>query len=302
MYRFMLPLSFSVWLIACGSEAPKVKRVQASQGSPSTQPPLGPDGMAKSQGTKANDKSPSPGTGGAPPPSGDAAIPSGPTTNALAAASGPLLFDLASAKPALSGASLRVTASLNPAINGIPASMTLANFSIKAPAATGMVLYRPVLVLMKADGKEEQLPIGNNINLKIPKGRSVPLAGISSSNFANIAAGNQIKVRFSALEPLADAVLDGIPNYRECKAPQNFQAMATALNPCMACHSGLIAYNFISEDMATACGQNLHLIDASLSSTGNAPNMQRPLQAGHPATSTTGYARALAAWRAGEGL
>lgn len=118
-------------------------------------------------------------------------------------------------------------------------------------------------------------------------------------SFENISAGATIKMRFSALEPLADALLDGIPNYRECKAPQNFTAVASALQPCKACHSGLFAYEFMEKDMATACGQNLKIIDATLSGNGVRPNI--PAGA-HQGVNAGPLNTAIGPWRTGEGL
>jgi hypothetical protein len=213
-------------------------------------------------------------------------------------AAGPVNFDLASAKPALTGAAFSATLTVNAAAGAAPASISLSNMAIKTPAATGFVLYRPVLVLMEGD-KETQFPIGTNINLKIPKGRTVPLAGLNAISFENVKAGASIKMRFSALEPLADALLDGIPNYRECKAPQNFTAVANALQPCKTCHSGLFAYDFMDKDMATACGQNLKIIDATLSSSGVRPNI--PAGA-HQGVNAGPVNTAIGPWRTGEGL
>jgi hypothetical protein len=118
-------------------------------------------------------------------------------------------------------------------------------------------------------------------------------------SFESIRAGATIKMRFSALEPLADALLDGIPNYRECKAPQNFTAVANALLPCKACHSGLFAYEFMEKDMATACGQNLKIIDATLNGNGVRPNIPG---GAHQGVNAGPVNTAIGPWRTGEGL
>lgn len=280
-------------LSSCAEEAPKVARSQ-----PTTAVSPGPQGATP--GTSADGKpvTGDPGTGTTS-PSGpvDNTIPAGPTTTVVTVAAGTMSFDLASAKPALTGATFTTTLTVNAAAGAAPASITFSNMAVKTPANTGFVLYRPVLVLMDG-GKETQYPIGTNINLKIPKGRTVPLAGLTTISFDNISAGASIKLRFSALEPLADALLDGIPNYRECKAPQNFQAVANALQPCKACHSGLFAYEFMDKDLATACGQNLKVIDPTLNG-GLRPNI--PAGA-HQGTNAGPVNTAIGPWRTGEGL
>ncbi len=278
---------------SCAEEAPKVARSQ-----PTTATGTAPTGSTP--GTSADAK---PGTGtpgnGATSPSMpvDNTIPAGPTTTAVTVAAGTMNFDLASAKPALAGASFTTNLTVNAAAGAAPASITFSNMAVKTPASTGFVLYRPVLVLMDG-GKETQYPIGQNINLKIPKGRTVPLAGLTTISFENISAGASIKLRFSALEPLADALLDGIPNYRECKAPQNFKAVADALQTCKSCHSGLFSYDFMDKDMATACGQNLKIIDPTLNG-GLRPNI--PAGA-HQGTNAGPVNTAIGPWRTGEGL
>jgi hypothetical protein len=281
-------------LSSCAEEAPKVARSQPPTSVSAGQQPTTEGNRA--DGTQdpasSNDKTP---TSTQP---GDDIIPAGPTTAAATVAAGAVTFDLATAKPALSGASLTANLALNAAAGAAPASITLSNISVKTPAGTGFVLYRPVLVLM--DGtKETQYPIGTNINLKIPKARTVPLAGVTTISFDNISAGASIKLRFSALEPLADALLDGIPNYRECKAPESFRAVATALQPCKACHSGLFAYEFMDKDIATACGQNLKILDASLNSNGVRPNI--PTGA-HQGVNAGPVNTAIGPWRTAEGL
>ncbi|HET9241323.1 MAG TPA: hypothetical protein VFO10_28920 [Oligoflexus sp.] len=278
---------------ACAEEAPKVSRSQ-----PTTAVGPGQQGNV-TPGTSADGKpSPgTPGTGATPATPVDGTIPAGPTTTAVTVAAGTMSFDLASAKPALTGASFTTNLTVNAAAGAAPASITFSNMAVKTPANTGFVLYRPVLVLMDG-GKETQYPIGQNINLKIPKGRTVPLAGLTTISFENISAGASIKLRFSALEPLADALLDGIPNYRECKSPQNFQNVATALQSCKSCHSGLFAYEFMDKDIATACGQNLKIIDPSLNG-GIRPNI--PAGA-HQGTNAGPVNTAIGPWRTGEGL
>ncbi|HYX34491.1 MAG TPA: hypothetical protein VE954_15410 [Oligoflexus sp.] len=281
-------------LSSCAEEAPKVARSQ-----PTTAVSSGQQGN-NSGGRADGSSSPASPTDGPSSPATpvDMTIPAGPTTTAVNVASGPMSFDLASAKPALTGATFSVTLAVNAAAGAAPASITFSNMSVKTPATTGFVLYRPVLVLMEG-GKETQYPIGTNINLKIPKGRTVPLAGLNAISFDNISPGASIKMRFSALEPLADALLDGIPNYRECKAPQNFKPVADALQPCKACHSGLFAYDFVDKDIATACGQNLKIIDATLNSNGVRPNI--PAGA-HQGVNAGPVSTAIGPWRTGEGL
>lgn len=287
-------LMIGLMLSSCAEEAPKVARSQ-----PTTA--VSPGQQGNNPGTSADGK---PSTGSSTDASAspsmpvDGTIPAGPTTTAVTVAAGPVTFDLASAKPALTGATFSVTLSVNAAAGAAPASISFSNMAVKTPANTGFVLYRPVLVLMEG-GKETQYPIGTNINLKIPKGRTVPLAGLTAVSFENISAGASIKMRFSALEPLADALLDGIPNYRECKAPQNFTAVANALQPCKTCHSGLFAYDFMDKDMATACGQNLKIIDATLNSNGVRPNIPAGAHQGVNAGPVT---TAIGPWRTAEGL
>ncbi|WP_141734455.1 hypothetical protein [Oligoflexus tunisiensis] len=281
-------------LSSCAEEAPKVSRSQPPTAVGAGQQET--TGGNRADGTKSptspNDNTQDPST------PGDDIIPAGPTTTAMTVAAGPVSFDLATAKPALTGATLTATVTVNAAAGAAPASITLSNVAIKTPANTGFVLYRPVLVLM--DGtKETQYPIGANINLKIPKARTVPLAGLTTVTFDNISAGASIKMRFSALEPLPDALLDGIPNYRECKAPESFRAVATALQPCKACHSGLFAYEFMDKDIATACGQNLKIIDATLNSNGVRPNIPAGAHQGVNAGPVT---TAIGPWRTAEGL
>lgn len=229
----------------------------------------------------------------------DTTIPAGPTTAAVTVATGPVSFDLATAKPALTGATFTATLTVNAAAGTTPASITFSGMALKTPATTGYVVYRPVLVLMTADGKEKQYPIGTNINEKIPKARSVPLGGLTSISFEGIDTGAKIKMRFSALEPLADALLDGIPNYRDCKSPQNFTAVANALQSCKSCHNGLFAYDFMDKDMATACGQNLKIIDRTLSGTGTLPAIPGGT---HHGANGGAVSSAIGPWKTGEGL
>ncbi len=232
----------------------------------------------------------------------NAPIPAGPTTNAVAVVNGTMTFDLGAPRPALQGAQITAEVTVNAPAAGVAGSISLRGIAVKGAPATGFVLYRPVVVTQKAGEAETMLQIGTNINQRVAKGRIVPLAQ-EMITVENVLAGDMIRLRFSALEAVADATNTGIANFRECKAPQNFPAMATALTPCKACHSGLFNYDFMTKDPATACGLNLKLIDASLSPTAVLPNMQRPVSgAGHPAVSTTGYSQALSTWKTGEGL
>ncbi len=292
-------LAWGVWiaLLGCAQEPTKVSRSQPGAGSapgnvgqPSN--PSADAGAGTLPQTAEKDKA-------TPPAPVDNTIPAGPTTAAITVATGPVSFDLASAKPALVGATFTATLTVNAAAGSVPASISFSGMALKTPANTGYVVYRPVLVRVTADGKEEQFPIGVNINVKVPKARSVPLAGLTSVSFQGIDTGAKIKMRFSALEPIADALLDGIPNFRDCKAPQNFTAVANALQSCKACHSGLFAYDFMDKDMATACGQNLKIIDRTLSPTGTVPNI--PAGA-HQGVNAGPVGTALGPWRTGEGL
>jgi hypothetical protein len=280
-------------LSSCAEEAPKVARSQ-----PTTAVGTGQQGNTPGISADGKPGTDVPGNGATSPSMPvDNTIPAGPTTTGMTVAAGTMSFDLASAKPALTGATFTTNLTVNAAAGAAPASITFSNMAVKTPANTGFVLYRPVLVLMDG-GKETQYPIGQNINLKIPKGRTVPLAGLTTISFENISAGATIKMRFSALEPLADALLDGIPNYRECKAPQNFKAVADALQPCKACHSGLFAYEFMDKDLATACGQNLKIIDPTLNG-GLRPNIPG---GAHQGTNAGPVSTAIGPWRTGEGL
>lgn len=297
--RSILALSAWVLFFGCNQEAPKSSRTPTAAATPKTDDAKKPATPEKDDKKEAKTP-PDPVTGPALPPNPvDTTIPPGPTTTAITVAAGPVSFDLASAKPALTGATLTATLTVNAAAGAVLASTSLTNIAIKAPATTGFVLYRPVLVWVGADGKEQQFPIGVNINEKIPKTRSVPLAGLTAVSFEGVDTGAKIKLRFSALEPIADALLDGIPNYRECKAPQNFQAVATALQPCKGCHNGLFAYDFIDKDMATACGQNLKIIDKTLSGTGTLPAIPSGT---HHAVNASAVGTALGPWKTGEGL
>lgn len=285
----LLGLIASLALCSCAQEAPKVARTTAG---PTSAPSSTGTGANASETTRQTEIDPGSGQ------PVDMTIPAGPTTKALTVAAGPVTFDLASAKPALTGATVTATLAINAAVGTTPTSISLSNIAVKTSAGTGFVLYRPVMVLVEGT-KETQYPMGVNINQKIPKARTVPLSNLNAISFENIAAGASIKLRFSALEPLADALLDGLPNYRECKAPASFKAVADALQPCKSCHSGLFTYDFMDKDMATACGQNLKIIDRTLSGNNTIP----AIPAGtHHGVNAGAVSSAIGPWKTGEGL
>lgn len=227
-----------------------------------------------------------------------APIPTGPTTLAVAVRNGPISFDLGTARPALRGAVISATATLNAAVGATPASLNLSAISVKSPVSTGMVLLRPVLV-WSLNGKEQITPIGNQITLKVPSSRTVPLAQVVSVQLEGFTSGLQLSLRFSGLENLADASVEGIPNYRECKSPQAFEAVIPTLQPCRACHEGTFSYNYMGVDNATACGLNLKSLDATLSAGTRLPIIPTGNHNGANATATR---NAWNAWKAAEGL
>jgi hypothetical protein len=297
---FLLMLSLAIW--SCSDTKPQ-----------GTTPVRNPDPAAaaaaeneKSLGKAVDGSKTSTPNGTGPKSSSDldpskAPIPAGPTSMPVAVQNGPIVFDLSGPRPALQGAQVSAEVTINAAAPGVPPSVTLQRIAVKGSSATGFLIYRPVVVTQKAGGAEELLQIGTDINQKVAKGRMVPLAQ-DFITISGVQAGDTIRLRFSALEPLANTENMGIPNYRECKAPQNFQAMASALVPCKSCHGGLFNYDFQEKDLATACGLNLKLIDLSLNPSGKLPNLQRPLMGGHPATNTSTYNQSLSTWRSGEGL
>ncbi len=295
-FRALLILGLVPWVLQCAPDAPKPK--SAVQTGSSTGAGAG-AGKGTTTGS-GNGTAAGGGTaGGGMGTPVDTTVPAGPTTPAIAVANGTATFDLAAAKSTLPGASLSAALSVSPAAGTVPASISLSGFAIKAPASTGFVLYRPVLVKVGADGKETQFPIGTNISMKIPKGRTVPLANLLTVPFEGVQASDKIKLRFSALEPLEPALLDGLTNYRECKAPQSFTAVGQSLQSCKGCHSGLFAYDFMDKDNATACGQNLKMIDKTLNPTGKTPAIPTGTHHGANAGSVS---TAVGTWRTGEGL
>jgi hypothetical protein len=213
-------------------------------------------------------------------------------------ANGTATFDLAAAKAGLTGANMTAAMSYSPKVGETAAAVILSGFAIKAPAATGFVVYRPVAVAVAPDGTEKQFPIGTNITLKIPKGRVAPLANILRVPLEGVTDQHKLRFRFSALEPLEPALMEGIPNYRECKAPASFEAVKTGLQECKSCHSGLFAYDFMDKDVNTACGQNLKIIDVTLNPSGRIPTIPG---AGHQGASGNA-STAIQAWRRAEGL
>jgi len=209
IWSVILPL-----LAQCSQDPPKpsssIRQGQTSGGTGNANGTPGTGTTPGGTGTPGASGTPAPTGGGGP-------IPTGPTTPAIAVANGTATFDLAAAKSALPGASLSATLAVSPQVGTTPASVSLSSFAIKAPASTGFVLYRPVLVAVAPDGTEKQFPIGNNINQKIPKGRTVPLSNLLRVPFEGVTEQHKVKFRFSALEPLEPALLDGLPNSRECK-------------------------------------------------------------------------------------
>lgn len=300
VHRLCLLAALTSIGFACSDAQPREGRVAKAPDAPASSE-KSEDSKTQTPGKKDAPASPAATPSGNTPPANNAPIPAGPTSNEIRVAAGPVTFDLAVPRPALSGAQVTGNLIINPAAPGVPASITLEAIAVKGATTTGLVLYRPVLVAQKAGSAEEIFPIGTNINQRVAQSRLMPLAQ-QSITVSGVQAGDALRIRFSALEPLAQAENSGIASYRECKAPQNFQAMATALQPCKACHSGLFNYDFMGRDNATACGLNLKLIDLTLAPSGALPNLLRPTTAGHPATTTTGYSQALSTWRAGEGL
>jgi len=297
--RWMTCMALLPWLVQCAQEPPKPSAsVRQGQTTGGTGNGSGNSGGGDATGGGGTGTPPGATPGPTPTPSGGP-IPSGPTTPALAVTNGTVTFDMSAAKAGLPGASFTATMSVSPQVGTTPASMSLSGFAVKGSSATGFVLYRPVLVAVAPDGSEKQFPIGTNINQKIPKDRSMPLSNLLRVPFEGVTEQHKVKLRFSALEPLEPAIADGIPNYRECKAPQSFNAVATSLQPCKSCHSGLFAYDFIDKDMATACGQNLKMIDVSLNPTGKLPAIPG---GGHHGADGGATNTAVQAWKRAEGL
>lgn len=301
--RNFLSFIFCVsFFAACADyKATPIERQRASDAAPgTTQSAKDPAGPEKENSSPLPEKDGETGNkpADAETPDSPQTVPTGPSTKELSVRPGQLTFDLSSSKESLSGASLSASVTINPAAGQIPASITLSNIVLKTGSSIGLSLYQPVLILVSGD-KEKSFPIGTNIKLKVPKARSVPLADLINQSFEGVEAGAKVKLRFSALEPMAENVLEGIPNYRECKAPQKFEALTKALQPCKACHDGLFTYDFMEKDVATACGQNLKIIDRTLSANGSTPKIPSGTHHGAPAGAVkTGFA----ALKASEGL